>query len=165
MLTLKLKTNNEVLKELYGKRRHNNGSVDLYISENVTIPPYVLGYQVPLSIEIVLLDEYGNNLPYFIMPRFNIHKTPLRLSQSLGLVDSRFQREPALYIDNLSDESFCLYQGDLYFQLIHPSVNGIDVKTVDNLNYSPKMNPPTNWENLSESERNRYIIVPFASRL
>jgi len=49
MLTLKIETDNEVLKELYGLHKYDN-TVDLYIAKDIIIPPYVLGYEIPCQL-------------------------------------------------------------------------------------------------------------------
>ena len=39
------------------------------------------------------MDEFGNNLPYLLTPRSStVSKTPLRMSNSLGLIDAGYRR-------------------------------------------------------------------------
>jgi len=110
-----------------------------------------------MSIKLVLLDEYKRNLPYFIISKTNIHRTPLRLSQPVIFIDSRFQREPKIYVDNLSNESFRLYEGDRYFQLVYPTFNEINIEVVDNLNYP---NNAYEIEKIKLNKRSDYIFIP-----
>ena len=53
-------------------------------------------------------EEY---LPYMIVPRSSISKTPLRLCNSIGIIDAGYRGELLAFVDCHSD-SFTVNQGD-----------------------------------------------------
>ena len=57
-----------------------------------------------------------------IFPRSSMGaKTPLRLCNSIGLVDPEYTGELLLFVDNMSDEPYEIKKGDRLVQLVGPS--------------------------------------------
>lgn len=60
-----------------------------------------------------------NTKPYMIFPRSSMGaRTPLRLGNSIGLVDKDYRGNLKLCLDNLSDEPFTVEQGTRLVQLV-----------------------------------------------
>lgn len=101
---------------------------DIYCPFSVDIPPKSISFKLPLGIktcaEQIILDN--NNLykipsSFELWPRSSTgSKTPLRLSNSIGLVDPQYRGEIMAIIDNLSNETYNINRGDRLFQLVAP---------------------------------------------
>jgi len=56
--------------------------------------------------------------PFLILPRSSTgSKTPLRLANSVGLIDAGYRGELLVCVDNVSDFDFIVPEGGLFFQL------------------------------------------------
>ena len=82
------------------------------------------------SNEIPDLEE---SLPYMIVPRSSISKTPLRLCNSIGIIDAGYRGELLAFVDCHADR-YCIGKGDRLFQLVLPNMERINkVELVDEL--------------------------------
>jgi len=73
---------------------------------------------------------------YYLYPRSSISKTTLRMSNSLGIIDSGYRGEITAVVDNVDKDSWCsikLNAMERYFQLCHPSLMPFRVVMVDNI--------------------------------
>ena len=77
--------------------------------------------------------------PFLILPRSSTgSKTPLRLANSVGLIDEGYRGELLVCVDNHSDFEFVLPEGGLFFQLCSQDyVPFVKVVLVDSLNDLP----------------------------
>jgi dUTP pyrophosphatase len=71
---------------------------------------------------------------YYLYPRSSIYKTPLRQSNSVGIIDRGYRGEIKCAIDSRSQ--YCIKRGDRFFQICAPDLKPIRVVLVDCL-------PPT----------------------
>ena len=73
---------------------------------------------------------------YYLYPRSSISKTSLRMSNSLGIIDSGYRGEITAVVD-IVNHFFCgsikLNAMERYFQLCHPSLMPFRVVMVDNI--------------------------------
>ena len=67
------------------------------------------------------------------MARSSISKTPLRLSNSVGLIDAGYRGEIMAAVDNIKDFSFSLEKGQRLFQLVSMNGDAIHFELVDTL--------------------------------
>ena len=143
----------EVVKKLYsdhGVYYAGDSGLDLFCIEDMTIPAKTFSVAVPLGICTEAFYEKitrGNNsvdgiwsktrnIPssYYIYPKSSMgSRSPLRLSNSTGIVDSSYRGELKMYVDNISDESFTIKKGQRYVQICGPSLENITYKFVDSL--------------------------------
>lgn len=70
---------------------------------------------------------------YFLMPRSSIYKTPLRMANSIGLIDRGYRGELMVPLDNNSDQDYTIEKGQRLFQICLPSLESIYFKLVDEL--------------------------------
>jgi dUTP pyrophosphatase len=72
---------------------------------------------------------------YYLYPRSSIIKTPLRLSNSVGIIDSGYRGEITAVVDKVDNQvdSFQIRAMDRYFQLCHPSLMPFKVIIVDTI--------------------------------
>ena len=83
---LKIKPLNEAAREIYSDHGHfheGDAGLDLYILENITIEP---GETKAIHLGVACEPEDGR--AYFMIPRSSISKTPLRMANSIGLIDA-----------------------------------------------------------------------------
>lgn len=76
---------------------------------------------------------------YYLYPRSSISKTPLRMSNSIGIIDSGYRGEITAVVDNISSGNSCttlsfrLNALERYFQICHPSLMPFRVVMVDTI--------------------------------
>ena len=68
---------------------------------------------------------------YFLMPRSSISKTPLRLANSIGLIDGGYRGEIMAPCDNIKDSNYTVEKGQRLFQLVASDCSSISYK-IDN---------------------------------
>lgn len=74
-----------------------------------------------------------DQVSYTLIPRSSMSKTPLRQSNSVGLIDAGYRGEILLPVDNLSDEDYTLEKGQRICQIAGPGLETIRLKLVDAL--------------------------------
>jgi dUTP pyrophosphatase len=67
------------------------------------------------------------------MPRSSIAKTPLRLSNSIGLIDGGYRGEIMAAVDNIKNEDYTVEPGQRLFQLVAMDGSPIHFELVDDL--------------------------------
>ena len=115
-MKLKLKALNEAAIELYQNHGHfhdGDAGLDLYILEEQVFMP---GETSLIKLGISCEPEDGK--AYFLMPRSSISKTPLRLANSIGLIDGGYRGEIMAVCDNIKDFEFKLEAGTRLFQIV-----------------------------------------------
>ena len=74
-------------------------------------------------------------MPYFMFPRSSISKTPLRLANSVGIIDSGYRGELVAVVDNHSNEDYIIKEGQRLFQLCTGNLMPFcNIKIVEELN-------------------------------
>jgi len=133
MLKLKLtESNNDYLREYYttGYQNDTLGSgVDLVCPETLTFEGHSLGNKIKFNISCQPENPHG----YWLLPRSSISKTPLRMSNSLGLIDMDYRGEIMAKVDNLSNQSYVIEKGTKLFQLALPSLVPCTIELVEEL--------------------------------
>jgi len=122
------------LQEIYETRIKSQFSLEdsgFYIvcPENITIKANSIG-KIKLGIKCEPLEKHG----YWLLPRSSIYKTPLRLCNSVGLIDCQYRGEIMAIVDNISNQDFTIKRGDILFQLAFPNLQYFKVYLVDKVN-------------------------------
>ncbi len=129
--------------EFYSKRKNFNfdAGLDLFCVEDQVIPGRNedddnLGVFISLGIRCrgYYLDDI-KKIPnaYRLVPRSSIYKTPLRLSNSEGIIDQSYTGEIKAIVDNLSITPYHIKRGDRLFQIVAPTLVPIRSNIVDKL--------------------------------
>lgn len=120
-MKLLINTVNDVLKNLYSNHEHYNpgdSGLDLYCPETIIVKP---GETVKIDLQIkceALNDTDKNcNVSYYLYPRSSIVKTPLRLSNSVGIIDAGYRGNIIACVDNIKGKPYTITQGDRLFQV------------------------------------------------
>lgn len=132
ILPIMLKENAQVPTYAHG---YEDAAADLYAAETVTLAPHSLSNKVATNVHIGLPFKWMA----MIVPRSSIGaKTGLRLSNSMGVIDSSYRGPLGVLYDNISDSPYTINAGDRIAQLfIFPSYH-FEAKVVDNLEDSER---------------------------
>ena len=90
-MKLFIKVLNEKAKKYYENHGHfhqGDAGLDLYVLEDLE---FDVGETKLIKLGISCQPEDG--VAYFLMPRSSISKTPLRMSNSIGLIDGGYRGE------------------------------------------------------------------------
>ncbi len=135
-MKLKIKPFNSAVKTMYAKHGHfhqGDAGLDLFIAHEQTIKA-----GETTLIKLQLACEPENNQPYLLMPRSSIAKTPLRLCNSIGLIDGGYRGEIMAAIDNVKTEDYTVEPNQRLFQLVAMNGAPITFKIVDELSNSAR---------------------------
>ena len=128
---LKMKTLNETATNMYENHGHfhaGDAGLDLYVLEDITIEP---GETLPIKLGVSC--EPDNGKAYFLMPRSSISKTPLRLANSIGLIDGGYRGELMAMCDNIKSEPYTAEKGQRLFQIVACDCSPITYELVNEL--------------------------------
>ena len=105
-----------------------DAAADLYAMADQTLEANSIGNKIPTGVKIQLPEGWLA----LIIPRSSIGaKTPLRLSNSVGLIDSGYRGELGVLYDNISDTSYEIKAGDRIAQLLVMPSHRFKAKVVD----------------------------------
>ena len=105
-----------------------DAAADLYAMETTVVEGNTLGNKIRTGVKIQLPEGWLA----FILPRSSIGaKTPLRLSNSVGLIDSGYRGELGVLYDNISDTPYTINAGDRIAQLLVMPSYRFQAKVVD----------------------------------
>lgn len=91
--------------------------LDIPMANSITVPAKSKAFSVDLGFKA------EQNFGYMLIPRSSISKTPLRLANSIGIIDKNYRGKVLVKLDNNSSSDFILNQGNCYFQIV--AFNGI----------------------------------------
>tara|TARA_B100001063_G_scaffold196506_3_gene188484 strand:- start:17 stop:631 length:615 start_codon:yes stop_codon:yes gene_type:complete len=73
--------------------------------------------------------------PYYVYPRSSIYKTPIRLANSVGIIDTGYRGNLCALIDiynnSTNDKDYIIEKGSRLFQICSPNLNPIIVQIVN----------------------------------
>ena len=128
---LKIKPFNATARELYENHGHfhdGDAGLDLFVIREQTI------YSGETSlIHLQIACESEKNKPYFLMARSSISKTPLRLCNSVGLIDGGYRGEIIAMCDNIKSDVYTAEKGQRLFQLVATDSSPIHLELVEEL--------------------------------
>ena len=115
-MNLKIKPFRQDIYKMYEYHNHfhqGDSGLDIYIVENQIINP---GETIRLKLGISC--ENLESKSYFLMPRSSLSKTPLRLANSVGLIDAGYRGEIMAAVDNIKDFAYKVKIGQRLFQIV-----------------------------------------------
>lgn len=86
--------------------------LDIPMPQRTHVPSKSRAFKINLGIYTE--PDHG----YMLVPRSSIIKTPLRLSNSVGIIDKSYRGELIAVVDNISDDNFTLEESKCYFQIV-----------------------------------------------
>tara|TARA_B100000686_G_scaffold312510_1_gene357097 strand:- start:1130 stop:1567 length:438 start_codon:yes stop_codon:yes gene_type:complete len=130
-MNLKIKPFNDKVKQMYenhGHFHHGDAGLDVFITTKQTI-----GAGATDMIHLEIACEPDNEQPYLLMPRSSIGKTPLRLCNSIGLIDGGYRGEIMAVVDNVKNEDYTIEPNQRLFQIVAMNGSPIYFDIVDEL--------------------------------
>jgi len=125
---------NQEIREYYTNHstyHDGDAGLDLFLTEDVTIGP---NETILLNLHIKC-SATSNNVPvsYYLYPRSSISKTPLRMSNSVGIIDAGYRGDIKVSMDNISSEPYMITKGSRLFQICSPTLEPIQFDIVSEL--------------------------------
>ena len=141
-MKLLIQTDNEYLKSLYTNHQHYNpgdSGLDLFCPEDIIIGPGET-MKIDLQIQCEALHDNieNNNVSYYLYPRSSIIKTPLRLANSIGIIDAGYRGNIIACVDNIKNYEFKIEKGSRLFQICGPTLEPIEIRVVNELSNSQR---------------------------
>ena len=141
-MKLRVKPITSDIKLMYTNHRHYNAGdvgLDLFFPENVLIPKGSLGFMIDFGIQCE--GKMGDTcVPYYLYPRSSISKTPLRMSNSVGIIDAGYRGNLMAAVDNVSEEDYQIQKGQRLFQICPWNDFNVKLEVVDALGDSDRGN-------------------------
>ena len=140
---LLIKTDNIILGEQYTNHSHyheGDSGLDLFCPTDILVKAGKT-VKIDLQIQCEALKDNQKNVSYYLYPRSSIVKTPLRLANSVGIIDSGYRGNIKACFDNINNSdinsgsnNFVLKQEERYTQLCPPNLEyPMKVVIVDNI--------------------------------
>ena len=130
-MKLLIKPFSPLIKSIYSEHGHfhsGDAGIDLY-----TLEDQLIEHGQTKKIHFGIACENLDSNPYLLIPRSSISKTPLRLSNSIGLIDAGYRGEIMASVDNIKKENYLIKKHQRLFQLVSMVGSPIEISLVDNL--------------------------------
>ena len=130
-MQLLIKALNKNAENMYINHGHfhdGDAGLDLYILEDI-----VFLSRETKKIKLGISCEPKDGKAFYLFPRSSISKTPLRLSNSIGLIDGGYRGEIMASCDNIKDFDYTVKKGARLFQLVAADSFPISYILVDSL--------------------------------
>ena len=112
----------------HGHFHKGDAGLDLYVLENMVFHP-----DDTLKIKFGITCEPDDGKAYYLFPRSSISKTPLRMANSIGLIDGGYRGEIMAVCDNIKNEEYHLKEGQRLFQLVAADSSPIEFELREKL--------------------------------
>lgn len=136
---LNIKPETDLVRSLY--ENHSNyhegdSGLDLFVTEQIVVPKKSISFKINLNISCEAFSDSlkQSNISYTLVPRSSMgSKTPLRLSNSIGIMDAGYRGNVMAIVDNISEEDFVIEPNTRLFQLCSPTLSPITFEIVNSL--------------------------------
>ena len=130
-MKLFIKPHNGTAWEFYRNHGHfhsGDAGLDLYVLEDIQFEP-----NETKAIKLGISCEPEDGKAYYLFPRSSISKTPLRMANSIGLIDGGYRGEIIAMCDNIKSEPYAAEKGQRLFQLVATDSSPIHFELVEEL--------------------------------
>ena len=133
-----IKSLDDDLVPLYSYRLNysDDAGVDLYCPETITVKAHSQGkidFKIQCEMTNVQNKDKLEYYSYLLVPRSSIVKTPLRMSNSIGIIDKLYRGNIMAFVDNISDSDYTIEKGTRLFQIIKGDLQPLTITIVDKL--------------------------------
>tara|TARA_B110000902_G_scaffold203898_1_gene231841 strand:+ start:216 stop:683 length:468 start_codon:yes stop_codon:yes gene_type:complete len=131
-----INNNNNELKQKYITHNVNyttDVGLDIFTPTKIVVPAKAISFKIGTGIKAC---SFVNNVKssFMIFPRSSMGaKTPLRLCNSIGLVDPEYTGESFIVVDNMSNSEYVIEKYDRLVQFVGPNHENPTVIVVDEL--------------------------------
>ncbi len=130
-MKLFIKPHSDAAWEFYRNHGHfhkGDAGLDLYVLDEIQ---FEAGETKAIKLGISCEPEDGK--AYYLFPRSSISKTPLRMANSIGLIDGGYRGEIMAVCDNIKKENYKVEKGQRLFQLVASDSSPIKYELVEEL--------------------------------
>jgi dUTP pyrophosphatase len=100
-----------------------NSGFDLFVPHRIVFPPRTV---TPVDHYVQAMTN-PNTVGFWLLPRSSISKTPLRLANSIGLIDPNYRGHLIAALENTSDKEYVVEAGTRLMQIALPSLEPFNV--------------------------------------
>ena len=132
---LLIKTDNIRLGEQYTNHTHyheGDSGLDLFCPTDILVKAGET-VKIDLQIQCEALKDNQKNVSYYLYPRSSIVKTPLRLANSVGIIDAGYRGNIMAFVDNIKTEDYLVEQGTRLFQICSGDLSPLTFELVNQL--------------------------------
>jgi len=107
------------------KFNDTDSGIDILCHEECVVPPKTKK-MINLGIKCQMIrkeKENTSNSAFWLLPRSSISKTPLMMSNSMGLIDSGYRGELKAVVYNTSNEPYKILKYTRLFQMANPMLS------------------------------------------
>lgn len=120
---------NAYLEQASKTRQSSDSGFDLFMPEETIV---MAGQSMLIDLHIRFEPQFNGG--YYLYPRSSFGKTPLRMNNSVGIIDNGYRGTVKAWVTNTSDRNFVMKKGERYFQVCHPSLLPLNLEMVDEVN-------------------------------
>jgi dUTP pyrophosphatase len=134
-MLLKIKPTSDMTKVLYANHEtfhEGDSGLDLFFPNDLVIPGKMM-VLVDLEIQCEALSEGRRPVSFYLYPRSSISKTPLRMANSLGIIDAGYRGNLMAAVDNISVNPYTISAGQRLFQICSPDLSPITMELANHL--------------------------------
>ena len=120
-----------------------DAGLDLFFPEDIVLRYGDCGVKVDMGIQCEgLSDNTSGNISYYLYPRSSISKTPIRMSNSIGIIDAGYRGNIIVALDHIDPnlKEFKIQKGTRLFQICGPCLDPISMEIVRELSDSERGN-------------------------
>ena len=132
-MKLLIKTENEYLKSLYNNHEHFHPG-----DSGLDSPGCMVKIDLQVQCEGLHDDIVSTNVSYYLYPRSSIIKTPLRMANSVGIIDAGYRGNIIACVDNVKNYEYKIEKGSRLFQICGPTLEPIVIRVVNELSNSQR---------------------------
>jgi dUTP pyrophosphatase len=126
---LKLLAENTVIEQIYDNHstyHEGDSGLDLFFTEEIVIPAHeTVLIDLHIKCEAFPDKNKSYNISYYLYPRSSISKTPLRMANSVGIIDAGYRGTIMAAVDNTSNEPYTILPNQRLFQICSPTLDPI----------------------------------------
>lgn len=130
-MNLQIKILNNNIEDAYlnhGNYHEGDIGLDLFCPDVLVIEP-----GETIKVKLGIACQTVENIGYMLVPRSSISKTPLRLANSIGIIDAGYRGELIAVVDNIKNEPYVIEKGSRLFQIVSFTGKPIKFEVVNEL--------------------------------
>jgi dUTP pyrophosphatase len=136
-MLLKIKPTSDMTKVFYANHEtfhEGDSGLDLFFPNDIVIPGNMpTAVLVDLEIQCEALSEGRRPVSFYLYPRSSISKTPLRMANSVGIIDAGYRGNLMAAIDNIGENPYTISAGQRLFQICSPDLSPITMEIANHL--------------------------------
>lgn len=111
---------------------YDDAGLDLYTVDDIVVPAHgmaTLDFGIRcMRIMQTQMGSVASKCGYLLAPRSSISNTPLRMANSVGIIDAGYRGNIMAKVDNISGEDYTIKAGTRLFQICMPDLGPFSVQ-------------------------------------